>query len=306
MKAMLLISTLLIFTILAKAQETTVILYPEKVPGEISNTIEEKVEFDGEITRISFVKNPSITIYPPKNKTTDAVVVICPGGGYGILAYDHEGTKIAQWFNERGMTVVVLKYRLPEDDLFENSKIRPLQDAQTAIRYVRQNADKLGVSKNNIGIMGFSAGGHLAATASTLFNGQLKDLPKEATSARPDFSILIYPVISMDDKVTHTGSKENLIGKKPTLEDQNLFSPDKQVSTETPPTFLLSTTDDFVVPENSILYYLACKENKVPVEMHIFERGGHGYALTKKNRGPVENWPILLENWLKTHEILKF
>lgn len=285
------------------AQET-ILLYPAGTPGlKATGTVEKAVTSDG-VTRISNVTQPSVTIYRPENKTTDAAVVICPGGGYSILAYDHEGTELAEWFNARGMTAVVLKYRLPERENFENVSIRPLQDAQAALRLVRKNAQKYGLAKDKIGIMGFSAGGHLAATASTLFKTQVGEITNPEVSVRPDFSLLIYPVISFDEDITHAGSKENLIGKNPSEEDEIRFSPEKQVGPDTPPAFLVSTTDDWVVPENSIAYFLACKKNKVPVEMHIYEKGGHGYALKDRQLGPVQSWPDRMEAWLRSRGLL--
>lgn len=292
------------FSILVSAQEI-IPLYPKgKVPGLKRSGIEEKSPKEGGVTRISNVSEPSITFYIPENKTTDAAVIICPGGGYSILAYDHEGTEIAEWFNKKGMTAVVLKYRLPERENFDNVSIRPLQDVQAAIRYVRKNASKYGIAKDKIGIMGFSAGGHLAATASTLFDTQVGEVTDSAVSVRPDFSLLIYPVISFDKEITHSGSKDNLIGKSPSKEDEIRFSPEKQVKADTPPAFLVSTTDDWVVPENSIAYFLACKKNKVPIEMHIYEKGGHGYALKDRNLGPVQSWPERMEDWLKSRGFL--
>lgn len=280
-------------------------LYPDGTPGlKAAGVTEQAPKTDG-ITRISGVTRPTITIYRPGKKTTDAAVVICPGGGYSILAYDHEGTELAEWFNARGMTAVVLKYRLPERENFDNVSIRPLQDAQAAIRYVRKHAGQYGLAGDKIGIMGFSAGGHLAATASTLFDTQVGEITDPTVSVRPDFSLLIYPVISFDAAITHAGSKDNLIGKNPSKEDEVRFSPEKQVKADTPPAFLVSTADDWVSPENSIAYFLACRKNKVPVEMHIYEKGGHGYALKDHNLGPVQSWPDRMEDWLKSRGILK-
>ncbi|MCD8538977.1 MAG: alpha/beta hydrolase [Leadbetterella sp.] len=289
---------------LSVAAQEVILLYPNGAPGlKVKNTA-EKVAEDEEVTRISNVTRPSIAIYLPKVKTSDAAVVICPGGGYSILAYDKEGIALAEWFNARGMTAVVLKYRLPERENFENAGIRPLQDAQQAFRYLRKNAEKYKLVKDKIGIMGFSAGGHLAATASTLFAEQVGEITDENVSVRPDFSLLIYPVISLDDAITHSGSKQRLLGENPAKEAESLFSPEKQVKADTPPAFLVSTADDWVVPENSIAYFLACKKNKVPVEMHIYEKGGHGYALKKRNLGLVESWPERMEEWLKVRGIL--
>ena len=198
-----------------------------------------------------------------------------------------------------------MKNRLPQDELFENAEIRPLQDAQQAFRIVRKNATKYGISPEKIGIMGFSAGGHLAATASTHFETQVGEILDTTVSVRPDFSLLIYPVITFNETVTHSGSRENLLGKTPTQEKIDLYSNDLHVMTNTPPTFLISTTDDFVSPENSILYFQACRKNNVPVEMHIYEKGGHGYALKKKGLGPVETWPARMEDWLRERKLMK-
>jgi acetyl esterase/lipase len=287
------------------AQNETILLYTGTAPGSTGKQVPEDSKTTDGITRVKDVTQPSLIVYPAKKKTSDATVIICPGGGYGILAIDHEGYDIAKWFNERGMTVFVLKYRLPQEDLFENDEIRPLQDAQQAIRIVRKNAAKYGVSPDKVGIMGFSAGGHLAATASTHFTTQIGEITDPSVSVRPDFSLLIYPVITFNDRFTHFGSRDNLIGKNPSVEKIELYSNDKQVTKDTPPTFLVSTTDDGVQPENSIAYFLACKKNKVPVEMHIYEKGGHGYGLKKKGRGPVETWAARMEDWLKDRKLMK-
>lgn len=287
------------------AQNQTILLYTDAAPGFKGKQVPEDSKTSDGITRVKDVTQPALIVYPAKKKTTDATVIICPGGGYGILAIDHEGYDIAKWFNARGMTVFVLKYRLPQEDLFDNDEIRPLQDAQQAIRIVRKNAAKYGVAADKIGIMGFSAGGHLASSASTLFNTQVGEVTDPSVSVRPDFSLLIYPVISFGDRFTHVGSRDNLIGKNPPVDKIELYSTDKQVTKDTPPTFLISTTDDGVQPENSIAYFLACKKNKVPVEMHIYEKGGHGYGLKKKGRGPVETWANRMEDWLKDRKLMK-
>jgi acetyl esterase/lipase len=290
---------------LAQSNET-ILLYSGGTPGlKAGVQIPEDSKTSDGITRVKDVTQPAMYVYVPKKKTSDASVIICPGGGYSILAIDHEGYDIAKWFNERGMTAFVLKYRLPQDNLFENKEIRPLQDAQQAIRIVRKNASKYGISQEKIGIMGFSAGGHLASTASTHFKIQVGEITDSTVSVRPDFSLLIYPVITFGDKFTHFGSRDNLIGKNPQVEKMELYSNEKQVTKDTPPTFLVSTTDDWVQSENTIGYYLACKKNKVPVEMHIYEKGGHGYALKKKDRGPVETWSARMEDWLRDRKLMK-
>jgi len=287
------------------AQNETILLYTDAAPGSKGKELPEDSKTSDGVTRVKDVTKPALYVYHPKKKTSDATVIICPGGGYGILAIDHEGFNIAKWFNDRGMTAFVLKYRLPQEDIFDNDEIRPLQDAQQAIRIIRKNAAKYGIAPDKIGIMGFSAGGHLASTASTHFVTQVGEITDASVSVRPDFSLLIYPVITFGDRFGHLGSRDNLIGKNPPVEKIDWYSNDKQVSKDTPPTFLVSTTDDWVQPENSIAYFLACKKNKVPVEMHIYEKGGHGYALTKKGRGPVETWAARLEDWLKDRKLMK-
>ena len=305
MKNILLFALCFLISLKLFAQDDTILLYPGGVPGLIGKQIPEDSKTTDGITRVKDITQPAIYWYQPKEKTSDAAVIICPGGGYTILAIDHEGYDIAKWFNERGVTAFVLKYRLPQENLFENREIRPLQDAQQAFRIVRGNAQKFGVSPNKIGIMGFSAGGHLASTASTHFQKQVGEIKDSTVSVRPDFSLLIYPVISLSDSITHSGSRSNLIGQNPSQEKINLYSNDQQVTKETPPAFLISTTDDGVPAENSILYYLACKKNGVPVEMHIYEKGGHGYALKKKGRGSVETWTDRMEDWLKERKLMK-
>jgi acetyl esterase/lipase len=273
-------------------------LYPNGVPGLLAQNIPEKRE-GANITNIT---QPTLAIYLPQNKTSDAAVVICPGGGYAVLAYKKEGEDLARWFNEQGMIAVVLKYRLPQEEFFSDAGIRPLQDAQRALAYVRGKAEEWKVK--SVGIMGFSAGGHLAATASTLFDRPVGENPPSAVDVRPDFSLLIYPVVTMDSVYTHQGSRANLLGKHPSTELERRYSPEKQVNASTPPVFLLSTTDDWVQAENAIGYYLAAKKHKVPAELHVFEKGGHGYALTKANRGPIETWPELLQAWMREHKFL--
>jgi acetyl esterase/lipase len=287
------------------AQNKSILLYPDGVPGSKGIHIQEESIMTGGITRVKDITEPALFVFQPLKKTSDAAVIICPGGGYGILAIDHEGYDIAAWFNARGMTAFVLKYRLPQDTLFENKEIRPLQDARQAIRIVRGKAADFGVSPDKIGIMGFSAGGHLASTASTHFNVQAGENSDSMISVRPDFSILIYPVITFSDAFTHPGTRENLIGQYPSAEQIEFYSNEKHVTKLTPPTFLISTADDEVAPENSILYFLACRKNKVPVEMHIYEKGGHGYALKKNGLGPVETWPDRLEDWMKERKLMK-
>jgi acetyl esterase/lipase len=282
-----------------------ILLFPEGVPGFKRLQVPEVSKTSEGITRVTDITQPAIYVYQPRLKTSEAAVIICPGGGYSILAIDHEGYEIAQWFNDRGVTAFVLKYRLPQDELFYNPEIRPLQDAQQAIRIIRKNASSYGVSPDKIGIMGFSAGGHLASTASTHFNTQVGEITDQTISVRPDFSLLIYPVITFSTVNTHSGTRDNLVGINPPEEKIDLYSNEKHVTAETPPTFLISTSDDGVSPENSILYFKACRENNVSVEMHIYEKGGHGYALKKNGLGPVETWPDRMEDWMRERKLMK-
>lgn len=272
----------------------------DKIPGEIqSPTYVEKTEFDknGVLSGVRYVTQPTLTIYlaDPK-KSNGTAVIICPGGGYGMLAINKEGFKVAEWLNSLGINAFVLKNRLPSDLIMKDKTIGPLQDAQEAIRLVRRNAQKWNLNPNKIGIMGFSAGGHLASTLSTHYNDKVYD-SKDNSSAKPDFSILIYPVISMENGITHEGSKNNLLGKNATSELIDKYSNEKQVTAETPRTFLVHATDDKAVPvENSLNYYLALKNQKVPVESHLYENGGHGFGLGTK--GTNVFWPTACEKWL--------
>jgi acetyl esterase/lipase len=295
--SLLLLSTTTIFG------QKTVNLY-EKVPGQKSEiTVQEKDVSDKKdgIIRLRDVTNPTLTIYTPKKKTSDAAVIICPGGGYRILAFDHEGTRIAEWFAAKGVTAFVLKYRLPQPELFENAEIRPLQDAQQAIRYIKTNAKLYGVSTNKIGIMGFSAGGHLAATTSTHFYNQVGEITNEKVSVRPDFTILMYPVVSFSDKYGHMGSRDNLIGQNPSTDKIDFYSNELQVKSDTPPAFLVHAFDDPIKIENSISYYKALRSNNIASEMHFYDAGGHGFGMKKDLKGPVATWPNRLEDWMKLH-----
>ena len=280
-------------------------LYPEnKVPGNVPGPDEEKSESNGGILRVSKIKTPTLTAYlPPADKANGTAVVICPGGGYSIVAIDHEGLKVAEKFNEMGVAAFVLKYRIPDTKNQTDPSIAPLQDAQQAILTVRTNAKKWNVDPERIGIMGFSAGGHLASTAGTHFERSLIDNP-DHISVRPDFMILIYPVISADIAITHSGSFKNLLGPNASAEQLNLYSNEKQVTAKTPPTFLVHASDDGgVSPNNSIVFYQALLKNKIPAELHIYQNGGHGFGMhnTTTNDECMErckNW-LYKNGWLK-------
>jgi acetyl esterase/lipase len=271
-------------------------LYKNGVPNAVNAPNKENSVFKDNVTRIAKVSVPSLTMFTPANPDGRAVI-ICPGGGYGILAFDKEGTRVAVELNKWGITAFVLKYRLPDDTTMIDKSLAPLQDAQQAIRLLRSNSAAWGIQKNKIGIMGFSAGGHVASTAATHFNFKADAADMDTVSVRPDFAILIYPVVSFDSSITHKGSRNNLVGKNPSAEKINFFSNELQVTKNTPPSFLVQAGDDGAVPvENSVRYYLACIKNKVPAEMHLYPAGGHGFGMY--NKTTRDNWMERLFNWM--------
>lgn len=246
--------------------------------------------------------HPSVLVYKPEASANGAAVLICPGGGYGVLAIDHEGWDAAEWLNARGITAFVLKYRCGAD---KNLHPDPLDDAKRAMRIIRANAEQWDLDSNRIGILGFSAGGHLAATASTLFDGGVaeSDDPIEQVSSRPDYSVLVYPLTTLRDDVTHRYSKKNLLGPKPTDEMVVKLSADKQVTKQTPPTFIAHASDDgAVLPENAILYYRALLKHDVPAELHLYQGGGHGFGM-RTLESKANNWLGDLDRWLARNAI---
>lgn len=265
-----------------------VLLWEEGAPGAKGKAEEDK---------------PSIRVYrPAKEKANGTAVIICPGGGYGHLAITHEGSHVARWFRSFGVTAVVLKYRLGP----KYHHPAPLQDVSRAIRYIRANAKKYGIQADRIGVMGFSAGGHLASTVSTHFDAgksKSKD-PVERVSSRPDFSVLCYPVISSKNEITHRGSMRNLLGKKPDTKLLALLSNETQVTKETPTTFLFHTAEDpGVKVENSLVYFAALRKNNVPAEMHIYQNGPHGVGMASGN--PIlSTWKKRLRDWMKASGLL--
>jgi acetyl esterase/lipase len=278
----------------------------KEIPGAVKNEVykeEPRLDDKGIRTGIRKVVEPVLMPFLVQNNSTNnPAVVICPGGGYSVLSIDKEGITVAKWFNSIGVSAFVLKYRLPSDDIMKDKTVGPLQDVQEAIRVLRRNAVKWNLDITKIGIIGFSAGGHLASTASTHYLDKVYE-NKDDISARPDFSMLIYPVISMEDGITHNGSKESLLGKTASADLIAKYSNEKEVNENTPPTFLVHATDDHAVPvENSINYYLALKKNKVSAEMHLYQNGGHGFGLGTK--GINTYWPTACKNWLVANKIL--
>jgi acetyl esterase/lipase len=286
-------------------QSKVIDLWNGKVPGAIYNEkFKQSVDSSAGWIAMRSVINPSLDMYPaPEAKATGTAVIICPGGGYGGLAVKHEGSQVAKWLNSLGITAFVLKYRLPDDSIMQNKSIGPMQDGQQAIRIVRRHAKEWGINPDKIGIMGFSAGGHLASTISTHYNEKVYE-PEDSTSARPDFSLLIYPVISMESSITHWGSRENLLGKNPSPELVKHFSNDLQVNEKTPPAFLALSIDDNAVPvQNSIGYALALQKFKIPCELHLYQSGGHGYGLSQWG-GTQSAWPEACRKWLESRGFL--
>ncbi|PZX20413.1 acetyl esterase/lipase [Breznakibacter xylanolyticus] len=279
-------------------------LWPDGVPGSKDVPgYEAIVDSSDNWVKMMRVAHPVMDYYPaPGDGRRHAAVVVCPGGAYGLLAIGHEGVEIARWLNGLGVTVFVLKYRLPNDAIMSDKSIGPLQDVQRAIRLVRQHAIEWNIDAAHVGVMGFSAGGHLAASASTRYDEVVYEAT-EGVSARPDFSLLIYPVISMDAAITHAGSRENLLGANPTEQQVRLFSNEVQVNATTPPAFLVHSMNDGAVSvQNSVRYAMALQQHDVACELHLYETGGHGYGLGRSTN-TESTWPMACEKWMKAHGI---
>lgn len=278
--------------------QPTLPLYSGTVPDSQPSAVQEtSVTESGNRVRISNVVQPTLTVFVPAAGTANGTaVIVCPGGGYSRLAIDSEGYDVAKRLNEFGVTAFVLKYRLPNDQSQPDKSIAPLLDAQQALRLVRQQAAKYHLNPERIGLMGFSAGGHLASWAGTSFARPVGDNPGPE-SVRPAFLVLVYPVISFSDTLQHAGSRDNLLGKSPSAEQIRQHSNELHVSAQTPPTFLVHAEDDKAVPvNNSILFYQACLRHGVPAELHLYPRGGHGFGLN--NDTTPDHWTDRLRNWL--------
>lgn len=291
---------ILLFVNMGFSQSLTIPLWEKEVPNSKKSIEKEKHEVS-EILRISKVQVPSMEVFlPAKRSANGKAVIICPGGGYGMLAYDWEGTDVAKWFNSQGIAAFVLKYRLPQSKSIIVQNEAPLQDAQRAIRQVRYNAEKWNIDKNKIGVIGFSAGGHLASTLGTHYNYDTLNAKDDIDklSARPDFMMLIYPVITMHLLHTHKGSRNNLLGKTPSDELVNFYSNELHINNNTPPTFIVHSTDDKVVPvENSLRFFECLKQSDVFSELHVYPYGGHGFGLAI-GRDYLQSWTQRLADWL--------
>ena len=279
--------------------QKTIPLYKGDIPNAKKNNDEETGQYiEDSVYNISKISRPTLTIYlPPKEKANGTAVIVCPGGGYWVVSAHHEGVDVAKRFNEMGIAAFVLKYRLPDEKYMTNKEIVPLQDAQRAILIVRSNAKKFHINKDRIGILGFSAGAHLAATAGTHFQTSYIS-NKKKINLRPDFMILVYPVLSFTDSIGHIGSRDRLIGKNPSKEKIKEYSNELQVTPLTPPTFLVHAKDDNAVPvKNSLAFAAALKKNNVPVEIYLYEKGGHGFGMN--NKTSKVKWMDLVEEWIK-------
>ena len=278
-------------------------LYKSSIPNSNPAADEEKVEQKDGITIISKISRPTLTFFlPSKSKANGTAVIICPGGGYWVVASTHEGSDVAKKFVAMGVAAIVLKYRIPNDAWMVKREIGPLQDAQQAIKTVRDSAAKWNINTDRIGIMGFSAGGHLAATASTHFTTSYIQNATN-TSLRPNFMILIYPVVSLMPSIGHAGSGEQLLGKNPSLEKLIEYSNERQVTRATPACFLVHASDDEGVSQrNSLVFYDSLISKKIPAEIHIYQNGGHGFGLYMKNNKELrmdrcKSW-MKMNGWL--------
>ena len=298
----LLLCYLILNSFISSAQKI-IPLYSREIPNAIPNNMKEDTMYwGGKFGGYRNISTPTLEIYlPAKEISNGTAVVICPGGGYGTNTYQGEGINIANSFIKQGVAAFILKYRLPSDAIMKDKMIGPLQDAQQAIKTVRQNAKEWNVDVNKIGIMGFSAGGHLASSAATHFDSSFI-ANKEKISLRPDFLILVYPVMSFTDKLAHMGSRKNLLGDNPGIEKINFFSGELNVTDKTPPAWITHAADDRAVNvENSIVFYQALKAHHVPAEMHLFAKGDHGFVLNI----PVEQWMGSVYEWMRSNSWIK-
>ncbi|MBC3541022.1 alpha/beta hydrolase [Rufibacter sediminis] len=306
MKKLILLFTLaaVAYSACSQSKPAVIPLYEGKIPNEVPGPNQEKMEVrEGNVEITSLVRQPTLTVYlPAKGKANGTAVVICPGGGYWILAAGHEGADVARKFAANGVTAFVLKYRLPDPAITSQPEITPLQDAQQALYLVRKKAKEYNINPEQVGMMGFSAGGHLASTAGTHYTKSQIPNP-ENLSLRPDFLLLIYPVISSDTAIWHQGSFDRLLGKGASKQKMQAYSNEQQVTAQTPPTFLVHASDDDLVPvQNSVVFYQALLQHKVPAELHVYQRGGHGFGMVNKTTKDL--WFDRCLNWMGSNQLL--
>lgn len=296
----LLIVSILFATISFAQNQQSILLYPQKVPN--SKTVPGDYVERNDGGWITKVTQPTLTVFlADSSKSIGTAIIVIPGGAYAGIAYNHEGIDVAKKFAEAGVTAFLLKYRLPSDLIMNDRSIGPLQDAQRAIQIIRERAKEWKIDPTKVGVIGFSAGGHLASTVGTHYKQAVID-NKANTNLRPDFMALIYPVITMGE-LTHQGSKQNLIGQNASAEQVNLYSNEKQVDANTPPTFLVHAGDDTTVPvQNSLMMYQAIIKAGVKAEMHLYQAGGHGFGLNNKTTS--DKWFDHCINWLKANKFL--
>ena len=296
---------LLSFIIFSAAYGQKVIpLYDGAIPNSKASPDEEKKDVDKNgFVIISKISKPTLTIFlPPKNRANGTAVIICPGGGYYVNAIKHEGTDVAERFIKAGIAAFVLKYRIPDESTMINTSIGPLQDVQRAMIIVHSHAKEWNIDTSKIGVMGFSAGGHLATTLGTHFKKVLIDNP-DGVPVRPAFMILAYPGITTDTMINKKGSFNKLLGEDAGEELLNDFSVEKQVTPETPMSFIIQSSNDELPVENSIVFYKALIKNKVPAEMHLYQGGGHGYGMN--NKTTKDKWIERCLNWMDANGWLK-
>ena len=302
-----LIIIFLSLSINSNGQLAKIDLYPEGI--ECLNVIKQKIDYDESGRIYRKVANPQIWYYPSqklKSSKDKAAVLIIPGGGYEALWIDKEGVDVAKWLNGLGISAFVLKHRIPYWEGKECRSDVALADAQRAMRIIRKNSKKWEINSKKIGVLGFSAGGHLASTLSTHHDQGIRrsNLEIEKFASRPDFSILIYPVVTMKQPYVHMGSRKSLIGNAPSNEIVEYFSNEMQVKADTPPAILIHSDNDLgVLVENSVNYYLALRKHKIPAALHVWEDGGHGYGLAK-GQGSIKDWPNICQNWMIQRKLI--
>ena len=283
------------------AQNYILPLWEKNIPNQNDVKVNEIIDTTNAI-RIKGVSNPTIEIFlPSKVMLTGEAVLICPGGGYGYVVYDKEGTDIAKMLNTEGIAGIVLKYRLPKTENNIEGRLSPFLDAQRSIRLIRFHAKEWGIDPDKVGIMGFSAGGHVASTLGTHYKDNFFVADKiDSINCRPDFMLLIYPVITFKEPYLHSGSRDNLLGTNADTNLINYYSNELHITQNTPPTFILHANDDNAVPaENSIMFYNNLRKNDVACELHIFQEGGHGFGLAI-GRERLDQWKDLCTSWIKS------